>query len=200
MSSLKCEGAVKISSSGWICGHCRVIVWSWRKMRAKIFSSRRFFEVYLKTFPNAYTWLVCAMNGSREKEINLNQWSREFGSFMKAPPLFSGSGSAGFPSLSHRGRIQDPADIYPGDLEELKNPPGPSAFSVEVLTVRGAQNVSETWTCLWLLCWNPVRTLENIGLSKYNFCLGSGWAPHAKRCLRPKQVTTSNAGPVLSSV
>lgn len=47
----------------------------------------------------------------------------------------------------------------------------------------------ERSTGLWLR-WNPVRTLENIRLSKYNSCLGSGWAPHAKMCLRPKQVTT----------
>ena len=92
---------------------------------------------------------------------------------MKAPPLFSGSGSAGFPSLFPWGRIQDPADIYPGDVDKLKNPPSPSAFSFEVMTVRGAGNVSETWTCLWLH-WNPVRTLENIRVSKYNSCLGSG--------------------------
>ena len=57
---------------------------------------------------------------------------------MKTLPLFSGSGSAEISSLSHWGHIPDPADIYPGDLDKLKNPPGPSAFSLEVMTVRDA--------------------------------------------------------------
>lgn len=133
-------------------------------------------------------WFVQWMEGEREgnKFESMKPWTWLF--HESSAPLLCVR-LARFPSLSPCGHIQDPADIYPGDLDKLKNPPSPSPFSFEVMTVRGAGNVSETWTCLWLR-WNPVRTLENIRVSKYNSCLGSGWAPHAKMCLRPKQVTT----------